>query len=180
MRERSADLTAQTAVPVSERHASLGFFCGKVELDDFFARHAVDNDRRGIGKTFVLCRGTDDPALPEVLGYYTLSMASVETGGLPKKIRRGLPSYPMPVALIGRLAVDRRAQGQHVGEALLADALRRVLSAAGVIGCFGVIVDAKDASAEGFYAKYGFAPIGDGYPKRLFLGMKTIRAGAAP
>ena len=67
-----------------------------------------------------------------------------------------LPRYPMPAALIGRLAVDERARGRRLGEQLLIDALRRVVDAAETIGCLGVIVDAKDEEAEAFYSKYDF------------------------
>jgi len=88
-----------------------------------------------------------------------------------------LPRYPMPVALIGRLAIDARAQGRRLGETLLLDALRRVVDAAGIVGCTGIIVDAKDDAAEGFYAKYDFVTVSaDTWPHRMFLPIATAKA----
>lgn len=161
--------------------ARSGFSCGKHALDDYFARHAVTNDAAGVGRAYVLRRGADDPAtLPVVLGFYTLSMAVVESVQIAQVLERKLPKYPMPVALIGRLAIDQRAQGRRLGERLLMDALRRVVDAASILGCLGVIVDAKDEAAERFYAKYDFTTVtDDGWPKRMFLPIGTARAAFA-
>ena len=150
--------------------------CGVAALDDFFRRHALTNSRRGLGKTFVM--RSVDPKSPALLGFYTLSMAAIEGRRLPAALRAGLPRYPLPVGLIGRLAISRRAQGRGHGEALLADALTRIIAAAETVGCFGVIVDAKDTRAEAFYEKYGFVTLDDaaGYPKRMFLPMTSILA----
>ena len=99
-------------------------------LDDYFARHALANDQAGIGRAYVLRKSRgDDEVLPRVLGFYTLSMASVASEGLAAALVKKLPRYPMPVALIGRLAVDERARGRRIGERLLVDALRRVVDA---------------------------------------------------
>ena len=164
--------------PVEEADARSGFTCGEPALDAFFARHAVANDERGIGTTFVLRGAVEgDPA---VLGFYTLSMASVEADQLAPALQGRLPRYPLPVALIGRLGVHREAQGRHLGQRLLGDALSRVAVAAHQVGCMGVIVDAKHEQAEGFYLKYGFVVIDHmAWPHRLFLPMATIRAGLA-
>ena len=86
----------------------------------------------------------------------------------------------MPVALIGRLAIDARAQGRRLGETLLIDALRRVVDAAGLVGCTGIIVDAKDEAAERFYAKYDFATISaETWPHRMFLPLTTAKSAFA-
>jgi GNAT superfamily N-acetyltransferase len=83
----------------------------------------------------------------------------------------------MPVALLGRLAAHRKAQGQGVGKRLLRDALHRVADVSGQIGCLGVVVDAKDEVAEGFYARFGFVTLpGVAWPRRMFLSMETLRA----
>ena len=82
----------------------------------------------------------------------------------------------MPVALIGRLAVDERARGRHLGEALILDALQRAVAAAEIIACLGGIVDAKDAAAEGFYAHYDFVTVDDSsWPRRMFLPLEVAR-----
>ena len=96
--------------------AKSGFSCGKHALDDYFARHALPNDAAGIGRAYVLRRGPRDPGeLPTVLGFYTLSMALADSAHVAKLLGKKLPKYPMPVALIGRLAIDRRAQGRRLG-----------------------------------------------------------------
>lgn len=160
--------------PIADADAKSGFDCGREELNGFFARYAYANDRRGIGRTFVL-RAGEGEGLPPVVGFYTLSMAVLEGEKLPRKLRERLPRYPLPVALVGRLAVDVRAKGRGFGDALLADALARAAGVAESIGCFGVIVDAKDEGVVAFYQRAGFATLeATQYPRRMFLPMKTI------
>lgn len=155
--------------------ARAGFSCGDHALDDYFARHAVPNDAARISRAYVLRRGAEDDArLPLILGFYTLSMASEDSAVLAKALDGRLPRYPSPVALVGRLAVDRRVQGRRLGERLLVDALRRVAHVADVVGCVGTIVDARDEGAARFYARYGFVDLdeGDGgWPQRMFLSL---------
>lgn len=165
-------------VPIEPADAKAGFSCGKHSLDDYFRRHAVANDAAGIGRAYVLRHGMDDgAALPSVLGFYTLSMAAAESTQVSAALQKRLPKYPMPVALIGRLAIDQRAQGRRLGEQLLMDALRRIVDAASILGCMGVIVDAKDADAERFYLKYDFVTVAEAsWPRRMFLPIGTARA----
>src|SRR5258708_24447299 len=101
---------------IEDADAKSGFSCGKHALDDYFARHALGNDRAGIGRAYVLRRATGDPPdLPSILGFYTLSMAVAESAQLAAALQAKLPKYPMPVALIGRLAVDQRATHRGLG-----------------------------------------------------------------
>jgi len=167
--------------PIDEADVKSGFSCGKHMLDDYFARHALQNDRRGVGRAFVLRRTAPDAAgLPLVLGFYTLSMASAESAQVAPVLREKLPRYPMPVALIGRLAVDARAQGRRLGEQLLVDAIHRVVDAARSVACTGIIVDAKDEGAESFYAKYDFVTVAsESWPRRMFLPIGTAREALA-
>jgi hypothetical protein len=167
--------------PIEPADAKSGFSCGKRPLDDYFARHSVANDTASIGRAYVLRSGAGDPAeLPSVLGYYTLSMASAESALVAKVLETKLPKYPMPVALIGRLAIDHRAQGRRLGEKLLLDALHRVVDAATLVGCTGIIVDAKDEDDERFYIKYDYVTVtADGWPRRMFLPIATARAAFA-
>lgn len=167
---------------ITKADAASGFRCGKHALDDYFARHAFKNDEAGVGRAYVLRRGADDDVnLPVVFGFYTLSMAAVASEQATAALRQKLPKYPMPVALIGRLAVDERARGggRRLGERLLLDALRRVIDAADLLGCIGVIVDAKDADGEGFYTKYDFVVVTEEWPKRMFLAIGTARDALA-
>lgn len=160
--------------PITRADLQGGFSCGEPALDEFFLRHALGNHERGIGSTFVLHSPDDDAG---ILGYYTLSMADVDAKKVSKTLRGRLPRYPLPVALIGRLAVQEAGQGQRVGQRLLVDALRRVHVAARHVGCVGVLVDAKKERAEGFYLRFGFVPIEvTTWPHRLFLPMGTLIA----
>lgn len=170
--------TSYITTPVEPADARAGFSCGKRPLDDYFARHAAANDAAGIGRAYVLRSGTNDsPELPLVLGFYTLSMANAESAQVSEVLQRTLPKYPMPVALIGRLAIDRRAQDRRFGEALLIDALRRIVDAANIVGCTGIVVDAKDEDAEQFYLKYDFVTVTHSlWPRRMFLPIGTARA----
>jgi GNAT superfamily N-acetyltransferase len=156
-----------------------GFRCGKHPLDDYFRRHALPNDQGNIGLAYVVDASLDDVAagLPTVIGFYTLSMAAAVSADVASVIAKKLPRYPMPVALIGRLAVDDRARGRRLGEALLLDALLRVITAADIIGCLGTIVDAKDEDAERFYSRYDFVTVdASSWPRRMFLPIDTARA----
>jgi GNAT superfamily N-acetyltransferase len=150
-----------------------GFVCaGYPALEDFIRNKAPRNQRERYGRTFVL-RG-EIKGQPAILGYYSLVMTSVGREILPRKKRQGTPES-IPVALIGRLAVDDRVQGRGYGGILLKDALLRVHAAAEQLGCFAVIVDAKDENAEDFYLHHGFEKLPvEGSPKRLFLKVEVV------
>jgi hypothetical protein len=100
--------------PISATDRAAAFRCGIHALDDYFHRHALANDARGISRCFVLRPGK--PELPMVAGYYTLSMATVMADAVRHALPGRLPQYPLPVALIGRLAVDLQARGHRFGE----------------------------------------------------------------
>ncbi len=163
---------------VTSEDVAAGFDSGVPALDAFFAKHALENQALGLGVTYVLRRESDDPVpTPGVLGFYTLAMANVPSATLLGTFPARLPRYPAPVALIGRLAVDRRVRGRGLGENLLLDAFGRILEAARVVGCLGVIVDAKDPGAEAFYERYGLHALDAeaAYPRRMFVPIETIR-----
>jgi GNAT superfamily N-acetyltransferase len=108
-----------------------GFNCGVKALDDYFLKHAHTNHEADVGRAYVMEASTSEieSGLPPVLGFYTLSMASVLSKDAASVLGKQLPRYPMPAALIGRLAVDHRAQGRRLGGRLLGDALQRVFQA---------------------------------------------------
>lgn len=170
---------APRTVRVQAEDAASGFHCGAPSLDEFFARYACSNDQRGIGRTYVLkCPPEAAATLPRVLGYYTLSMTAISAPLLAAAAVEKLPKYPMPAALIGRLAADQRSRtsGLRVGETLLFDAFARVMAAAENVGCFGVVVDAKNETAEGFYRKYDFITVEESrWPRKMFISIGTVR-----
>lgn len=165
--------------PIGPAVPASGFRSGTRALDDYFHRYALSNDQADVGRAYVLEASTPDveAGLPPVLGFYTLSMASVASQDVASVLARRLPRYLTPAALIGRLAVDERARGRRLGETLLLDALARVVEASQLIACLGVFVDAKDLAAEGFYAKYDSVTVDDAaWPRRMFLPMHVARA----
>src|SRR6202035_2589275 len=137
---------------------------GQTELDDWFRRRASQNERRNVARVFV---ATDDAL--GLVGFYSLSSFTLAFEDLPEEIARKLPRYDsIPAALIGRLARDERARERGLGELLLADAVRRILTAGRSLAVFAIVVDAKDAHARAFYEGFGFRPF-PLHPNRLFL-----------
>ncbi len=141
-----------------------GFCCGQAALDDYIRRYASQDVKRNIARVFVAT-----PAETQTLaGFFTLSAASVNCSDLPPAMARKLPRYPVPVALLGRLAVDQSFQGQGLGSILLADACQKVAYASAVLAMVGMVVDVKDASAAAFYQHFGFSAL-PGQSERWFL-----------
>jgi GNAT superfamily N-acetyltransferase len=136
---------------LASRHRRGGFDCGEPALNEFLVRLAGQQQRRGIGKTYVAPAADGET----VVGFVTLSAGQVATAGMPDALR--LPRYPVPVLRIGRLAVDRGAQGQGIGADLLAFALHLALNLSRQIGLYAVVVDAKHEQAAAFYRGLGFA-----------------------
>ena len=155
---------------LSSGHDRANFSCGKPSLDDFIRRSASQYDKRNIARTFVAVV----PPEVRVIGYYSLATGSVAFGHLPDVLAKGLPRHPIPVAHLGRLAVDESAQGQRLGEYLLLHALSRCSKHAKSIGIHAVEVYALDGEAREFYLKYGFTSLVDD-PLHLYLSMKAIR-----
>lgn len=155
----------------SRTHDRSAFSSGAPEFDRYIREYASQDMRRDVARVFVaLESGGDDT----VAGYYSLSAESFQKDSLPAGQARRLPHYPVPAALLGRLAVDGRARGRGLGAWLLMDALQRVLLASQTLAVHAVIVDARDDTAAAFYRKYGFIPFSDDARQRL-LPMTTIR-----
>lgn len=109
-----------------------------------------------------------------IRGYYTLSACSVKLTDLPEAVQKKLPRYEdMPAALLGRLAVDLKLKGEHLGEHLLLDAMQKVLTNSATVGTLALIVDAKDQGLAAYYQDHGFIPF-PSQPLRLFLPVATI------
>lgn len=155
---------------LARRHDRSRFDCGSEPLDRYIRQQASQDVRRKVARAFV--------AIPErsveVAGFYTLSAGSLERTALPPEEAGRLPRYPVPVALIGRLAVDRRWSGRGLGSALLVDVFRRVACASEALAVYAVIVDAKDARAQAFYERFGFIRLPDAAGRRLFCPMAVV------
>jgi GNAT superfamily N-acetyltransferase len=154
-------------VPLAKEHDRSGFRCGEGELDEWFRKRAGQDVRRNVARVFV--------ALDEsgIAGFYSLSAFTLSLDEVPESLAGKLPRYDrIPAALIGRLARDERRKGEGVGELLVADAVRRVLSAAEEIAVFAIIVEAKGDRASTFYRSLGFIPFPND-PSRLFMLTST-------
>ena len=132
--------------------ARTSFDCGTPALNQYLAQNASQHEARNITRIFC---GEQDGALS---GYYALTNATVDVSALtPDVIKKyKLPTHLLPVVRLARLAVDVRFQGQGLGQVLLIDAMSRVIRVAQLSGCIGLIVDAKDDKAAGFYEGFGF------------------------
>ena len=153
---------------LAAQHQRQGFDCGEPELNDFLQRQAGQLGRKGFGKTYVAL-GADGVS---VIGFITLSAGQVQTQRLPTGLK--LPRYPAPILRIGRLAVDRRAQGQGTGYRLLSFALQLALEFSASIGLYAVVVDAKNDKAGRYYQRIGFVPTLDD-PLCLYLPLSVLK-----
>jgi GNAT superfamily N-acetyltransferase len=131
------------------KHDLSQFQCGEPTLDDWLTRRALQNEESGASRTYVVC------AEQRVLGYYALAVGAVAHAEAPGRIRRNMPD-PVPVMVIGRLALDQSVQGQALGPALLRDAILRTVQAAEIAGIRAILVHAISERAKRFYEKWGF------------------------
>lgn len=155
-------------VPLAAGHQRERFCCGVAQLDAYIRNYAGQHARKDVGRTFVALA----PGENQVLGYYTLSATSVDFDRVPEALRKKLPRYHLPTALIGKLAVDESAKG--LGELLLLDVLRRIVDVSGEMAIYAAEVHALDQPAATFYARYGFQAFLD-QPQHLFLPLATIK-----
>jgi GNAT superfamily N-acetyltransferase len=137
--------------PLAEEHDRSQFDCGRDSLNGWFRRHAWQNHAAGISRTSVIC----DSRTGLIAGYVTLSAAQIEREFLAKAHQRNKPD-PVPVTLLGQLAIDRAHQGRGHARSLLFFALTTALRASRDIGSFGVMTHPIDEEVRRFYARWGF------------------------
>lgn len=156
---------------LAKRHKREAFESGEPPLDEFLRKSARQNQERNVGRTFVAIEEGNN----EVLGFYTLSMASIAREAFDEAVVKRVPRYPVPVAHLGRLGVSKNAQGQGLGVHLLMHALSQILRVSKIVGVFAVEVRAKHERARKFYAKYGFVSLKDD-ALHMYLPMSVIEA----
>lgn len=165
-------ITEQLNTTLHDRNS---FDCGVNELNVFLKKHANQNHSKNISATYVAVVAVSSDDRKKIYGYYTLSAGHIQCDQLPENIKTKLPKYPIPIARIGRLAVDKDYKGQGIGGFLLHDAFANVLSIADKMGVYAVVVDAKNDDARAFYQNYGFAKLQDS-ELTLFLPTDTIKS----
>jgi len=132
-------------------HDLSDFECGEPALDDWLRRRALQNEQSGASRTYVVCSGL------KVVGYYALAVGAVAHLEAPGHVRRNMPD-PVPVMIVGRLAVHKDFQGKKIGPGLLRDAVLRTLQAAEIAGVRAILVHAISDRARQFYEQCGFIP----------------------
>jgi GNAT superfamily N-acetyltransferase len=154
--------------PIFADHVLDGFECGGPSLDEWLKKRALKNHASGASRCFVICHAAD------VVGYYSLSAGAIRHESVTKALRRNMPD-PLPVLVLGRLAIDLRYQNQGVGSALLRDAMIRAVKVSGDAGIFALMVHALSEQAKRFYLSRGFveSPF---QPMMLMMTLATVRS----
>ena len=137
--------------PLADTHELAEFFSGVPSLDDWLKRRARANQVSGATRTFVVAEGR------RVIAHYAVASGAISLGGALGRFRRNMPD-PIPIALLGRLAIDRAWQGRGLGRALFRDCAARITHAADSIGIRGIVVHAISEQAKTFYLALGFEP----------------------
>lgn len=152
-------------VLLGETHDLDRFRSGNDTLDDWLRRRARANQASGASRTYVVADGR------RVVGYYCLASGALDLADAPGAVRRNMPD-PIPMAVLGRLAVDDEWQGKGLGAALLQDAVLRTAQAAAILGIRGLLVHAVSDAAKAFYEHYGFTASPQ-HPMTLVLSLKS-------
>lgn len=152
--------------PLSDEHQLADFDSGESSLDDWLRRRAAKNQANGSSRTYVVCEGD------RVIGYYCLAAGAVGHAEAPSTMRRNRPD-PVPVLVLGRLAIHKSHHQQGIGTALLNDAIRRAIQAADIAGVTALLVHALSEQARRFYLSRGFieSPV---KPMTLCLMLATV------
>lgn len=155
--------------PLTAVHRVNDFACGEPSLDEWLKRRALNNQQSGASRTFVVVDEAN-----QVLGYYALAAGAVAHQLATGAVRRNMPD-PVPVLVLGRLAVDSRAQGIQLGAGMLQDAVSRAMTVSQNTGVRALLVQALNEQARGFYQHYGFVPSPHN-PMTLMLCLHTLRS----
>lgn len=161
-------MTLSAPEPLLAEHDTAAFSCGYPSLDDWLKRRALANQKAGASRTYV---ASEDR---RVVAYYALASGALACTAATGKLRRNMPD-PIPMAILGRLAIDSAFQGKGLGRALFRDAALRILSAADAIGIRGLIVHAISDDAAAFYRALGLE-VSPAEPRTLMITLSELRA----
>ena len=165
--ERGEQISAPERLSAS--HDLSQYECGEPELDAWLKLRANQNEDGGASRTYVVCVGS------RVVGYYALAAGSAAHLDAPGRVKRNMPN-PVPVMVIGRLAIDKEFQGRRFGWGLLKDAILRTVQAAEIAGILAILVHAISESARQFYERSGFVA-SPSNPMTLMIAVKDASNG---
>jgi len=168
-KQQNMSLVLSAPQPLTAAHLLNDFECGEHALDDWLKRRAMNNQLSGASRTFVV---VDDEN--RVCGFYAMAAGAVSHQLATSAVRRNMPD-PVPVLVLGRLAVDRRAQGIKLGAAMLQDAVNRAITVSQNTGVRALLVHALHEHAKQFYEHYGFQASPQ-HPMTLMLRLNTVKA----
>jgi len=157
--------------PLTDEHDPSGFQSGETTLDEWLRRRALANQVSGASRTYVVAHER------AVVGYYSLASGAITLVEAPTRLRRNMPD-PIPMIVLGRLAVDRTWQGRQLGHLLLRDAILRTEQAAAIIGVRGLLVHALSPNAKRLYEANGFRE-SPNRPMTLLITLQDARAALA-
>ncbi len=137
--------------PLSKAHNLNGFNSTRGSLNAWLIDRALTNEEQRASRSFVICEGDTQ----KVIGYYCLAQGAIGHDAVSAKFKKKMPN-PLPVTVLGRLAIDQHHAGKGLGMALLKDAVLRSRLASLQAASRGIFVQALDEEAVGFYLKFGF------------------------
>ena len=141
---------------LQRKHDRNQFSCGVTTLDTYLQKQAMQHAKSGVSRTFVLTNNS-----PEIQGYFSLSMGSIDKSNLPDKMHKKFPHHPLPIVRLARLAVEQSHQGKGIGKKLLTHALYKCYQLSNEIGMIAIVIDAKDENARQFYLQFEFDSLPD-------------------
>jgi GNAT superfamily N-acetyltransferase len=164
-------VTHGPVVPITASHVTERFDCGSAAQTLWLRRHALQAHRTDSSRVRVVTHEGDH----DVVGYYALSAGAVEPAGVPVRVGKGMPPYPIPVVILTRLGVHLEEQGKGLGRALLRDALVRVAPASEEIAARALLVHCEDVVAQRFCERFGEFEPSPLDPLHLYLLMSDLR-----
>lgn len=159
-------MTLSAPAPLNAEHDVSGFDSGQPSLSDWLRRRALANQKAGASRTYVVCEGET------VIAYYAIASGALACTSGTSRFRRNMPD-PIPIAILGRLAIDRRWQRRGLGRALFRDAAQRILHASDTIGIRGLVVHALTEEAASLYQALGLTPA-PGEPLLLMVTLEEL------
>ena len=168
-------LISQAFVAIEKaQHDTKNFDCGKQSMNQFLHRFSHKHSRLGLSETYVLTTDRLTNKKQQIASYFTLAGSTITKGSIPQK--SSLPTYPIPVILLAKLAVDVAFQGQNLGKKTLIAALRKAYELNEIgLSAFGIILDVLDKEALVFYQQFNFFDQLSDNPMKLFVGMDVLK-----